>query len=38
MLRKIAINLIHESATTGSVQGRRKQAAWDNDFMAQLLI
>lgn len=38
MLRKIAINLIHQSTTTGSVRGRRKQAAWDNDYMAQLLI
>jgi predicted transposase YbfD/YdcC len=38
LLRKIAINLIHQSTTTGSVRGRRKQAAWDNDFMAQLLI
>jgi hypothetical protein len=38
LLRKIAITLIHQSTTTGSVRGRRKQAAWDNDFVAQLLI
>ena len=38
LLRKIAINLIHHSTTTGSVRGRRKQAAWDDAFMAQLLF
>ena len=38
LLRKIAINLIHQSTTTGSVRGRRKQAAWDNDFMAHVVF
>lgn len=38
LLRKIAINLIHHSTTTGSVRGRRKQAAWNDAFMAQLLF
>src|SRR5215831_17190985 len=38
LLRKIAINLIHHSTSTGSVRGRRKQAAWNDAFMAQLLI
>ena len=37
LLRKIAINLIHHCPTTGSVRGRRKQAAWNDAFMAQLL-
>jgi len=37
LLRKIALNLLHHSPTTGSVRGRRKQAAWNNAFMAQLL-
>jgi predicted transposase YbfD/YdcC len=37
LLRKIAINLIHHSTTTGSVRGRRKQAAWNDAFLAQLL-
>jgi predicted transposase YbfD/YdcC len=37
LLRKIAINLIHHSATIGSVRSRRKQAAWNDAFMAQLL-
>ena len=38
LLRKIALNLIHHSPTTGSVRGRRKQAAWNDAFLAQLLI
>jgi predicted transposase YbfD/YdcC len=37
LLRKIACNLIQHSTTAGSVRGRRKQAAWNNDFVAQLL-
>jgi len=37
LLRKIAINLIQHSATIGSVRSRRKQAAWNDVFMAQLL-
>jgi predicted transposase YbfD/YdcC len=37
LLRKIALNLLHHSPTTGSVRGRRKQAAWNDTFMAQLL-
>jgi predicted transposase YbfD/YdcC len=37
LLRKIANNLIQHSTTTGSVRRRRKQAAWNNDFVAQLL-
>ena len=38
LLRKIAINVIHHSTTTGSVRGKRKQAAWNDAFMAQLLL
>lgn len=37
LLRKIAINLTQKSQTKGSVKGRRKKAAWDNDYMAKLL-
>ena len=37
LLRKIANNLIQHSTTTGSVRRRRKQAAWNNDVVAQLL-
>jgi predicted transposase YbfD/YdcC len=37
LLRKIALNLLHHSPTAGSVRGRRKQAAWNDAFMAQLL-
>jgi hypothetical protein len=38
VLRKIASNVFQRSATTGSVRGRRKQAAWNDAFMAQLLL
>lgn len=37
LLRKIAINLIQHSATIGSARSRRKQVAWNDAFMAQLL-
>jgi hypothetical protein len=37
LLRKVALNLLHHSPTTGSVRSRRKQAAWNDAFMAQLL-
>jgi predicted transposase YbfD/YdcC len=37
LLRKIALNLLHHRPTAGSVRGRRKQAAWSDAFMAQLL-
>jgi hypothetical protein len=38
LLRKIAINLVSQdhSAKT-SLRGKRKKAAWDNDYMLQLL-
>lgn len=38
LLRKIAINLIrrHENSTH-SLRGRRKMAAWDNNYMQQIL-
>jgi predicted transposase YbfD/YdcC len=36
LLRKIASNLIPHSTTIGSVRNERKQAAWNNDFIAQL--
>ncbi|MBA3824559.1 MAG: ISAs1 family transposase [Ktedonobacterales bacterium] len=37
LLRKIALNLIHQSGVSGSVRRQRKRAAWDDAFMAQLL-
>lgn len=38
LLRKIAINLLHLHATSGSVRSGRKHTAWNDAFMAQLLI
>jgi hypothetical protein len=38
ILRKIAINLISRSRTTRiSMRGRRKQAAWNDEYMLSLL-
>ncbi len=38
VLRKIAINLVgRDGSTKASVRARRKRAAWDNDYMLQLL-
>jgi predicted transposase YbfD/YdcC len=38
VLRKIAINLVgRDRSTKASVRARRKRAAWDNDYMVQLL-
>ena len=38
LLRKIAINLVgQDRATKASLRGKRKKAAWDNDYMMQLL-
>jgi hypothetical protein len=37
-LRKMAINLVgRDGSTKASVRARRKRAAWDNDYMLQLL-
>jgi len=38
VLRRMAINLVgRDGSTKASVRARRKRAAWDNDFMLQLL-
>jgi len=38
VLRKIAMNLIRQDAKSrASLKGRRKQAAWSNDYMEQVL-
>jgi hypothetical protein len=38
VLRKIAINLVaRDRSTKASVRARRKRAAWDSDYMVQLL-
>ncbi len=38
VLRKIAINLVgRDCSTKASVRAKRKKAAWDNDYMLQLL-
>src|SRR3954464_13640969 len=38
LLRRIAVNLVgRDGSTKTSVRARRKRAAWDNDYMLQLL-
>ena len=38
VLRRMAINLVgRDGSTKASVRARRKKAAWDNDYMLQLL-
>lgn len=37
VLRKMALNLLGRDATKISLKAKRKKAAWDNDYMAQLL-
>ena len=37
VLRKIALNLLGKHTTKISLKAKRKKAAWNNDYMAQLL-
>jgi predicted transposase YbfD/YdcC len=38
LLRKIAVNLVSQDrSTNASLRGKRKKAAWDNDYMLHLL-
>ena len=36
-LRKMALNLLGRDTTKISLKAKRKKAAWNNDYMAQLL-
>ena len=38
MLRKMALNLLGRDPAKMSLKAKRKKAAWDNDYMAQLLL
>ena len=37
-IRKIAMNIIRQSNTKGSVRGRIKKAGWNNNFLEQLVF
>jgi len=37
VLRKMALNLLGRDTTKSSLKAKRKKAAWNNDYMAQLL-
>ena len=39
LLRKIALNLVaRDRGSRASLRGRRKQAAWNDDYMLQLIV
>jgi len=37
LLRKIALNLLAQDTAKISLKAKRKKAAWNNDYMVQLL-
>jgi predicted transposase YbfD/YdcC len=38
LLRKMALNLVgHDRSTNSSLRAKRKKAAWDDNYMQQLL-
>ena len=37
VLRKMALNLLGQDTSKISLKAKRKKAAWNNDYMAQLL-
>jgi predicted transposase YbfD/YdcC len=37
LLRKIALNLLAQEPSKGSIKGKRKRAGWDNDFLRRVL-
>jgi predicted transposase YbfD/YdcC len=37
MLRRVAVSLLKQDKSKGSLKGKRKQAGWDNDFLLHLL-
>ena len=39
LLRKIALNLVaKDRGSRASLRGRRKKAAWNDDYMLQLIV
>lgn len=37
VLRQLALNLLRQDSSKGSLKGKRKRAAWDDDFRASIL-
>ena len=37
VLRQFALNLLRQDESKGSLKGKRKKAAWDDDFRARIL-
>lgn len=37
VLRQFALNLLRQDGSKGSLKGKRKKAAWDDDFRARIL-
>ena len=38
LLRKIAMTLLRQDTSKGSIKGKRKKAGWDNDFLLQAIF
>jgi predicted transposase YbfD/YdcC len=38
LLRKIAMALLRQDTSKGSIKGKRKKAGWDNDFLLQVIF
>lgn len=37
VLRRIALNLLKQEASKGTLKRKRKKAGWDNDFLIKVL-
>jgi hypothetical protein len=37
LLRKIVVNLLGMDRAKGSLRGKRKRAAWDDEYMTRIL-
>ena len=37
-IKHLALNLIRKNPEKGSVRGKRKAAAWDDDFLASMIV
>jgi predicted transposase YbfD/YdcC len=38
MMRHVALNLLRQEPSSGSLKGKKKRAGWDNDFLLTVLV
>ena len=38
MLRRLALSLLKQDDSKGSLKGKRLRAGWDNDFLLKILL